>query len=42
MDYIPGGELFTYLRTEGKLTSDHSMYVFQIIKAKGFTELKYA
>jgi len=24
MDYIPGGELFTYLRTEGKLSSEHS------------------
>ena len=26
MDYIPGGELFTYLRTEGKLSSDHAQY----------------
>lgn len=25
MDYIPGGELFTYLRTEGKLETDHAM-----------------
>ena len=24
MDYIPGGELFTYLRTEGKLSSEHA------------------
>ena len=24
MEYIPGGELFTYLRTEGKLSSDHA------------------
>jgi protein kinase A len=26
MEYIPGGELFTYLRTEGKLNSDHAMF----------------
>jgi len=26
MEYIPGGELFTYLRTEGKLASDHAMF----------------
>ena len=26
MDYIAGGELFTYLRTEGQLTVDHAMY----------------
>lgn len=25
MQYIPGGELFTYLRTEGKLVPDHAM-----------------
>ena len=25
MDYIAGGELFTYLRTEGKLEPDHAM-----------------
>jgi hypothetical protein len=25
MEYIAGGELFTYLRTEGKLTPDHGM-----------------
>jgi len=24
MEYIPGGELFTYLRTEGKLNPDHA------------------
>jgi hypothetical protein len=30
MDYIPGGELFTFLRTEGKLEADHAMYEFQI------------
>lgn len=29
MDYIPGGELFTYLRAEGKLESDHAMYEIQ-------------
>ena len=26
MDYIPGGELFTFLRTEGQLPEDHAMY----------------
>jgi len=26
MEYIAGGELFTYLRTEGKLTPDHGMF----------------
>ena len=26
MDYIAGGELFTYLRTEGQLGIDHAMY----------------
>jgi hypothetical protein len=26
MEYIPGGELFTYLRTEGKLNPDHAKY----------------
>ena len=26
MEYIAGGELFTYLRTEGKLTTDHAMF----------------
>ncbi|CDW77897.1 protein kinase domain protein [Stylonychia lemnae] len=26
MDYIPGGELFTYLRTEGKLSSEHAQF----------------
>jgi hypothetical protein len=26
MDYIPGGELFTYLRTEGKLPGEHAKY----------------
>ena len=25
MEYIAGGELFTYLRTEGKLTPEHAM-----------------
>lgn len=25
MDYIAGGELFTYLRTEGKLDHEHAM-----------------
>ena len=25
MDYIAGGELFTYLRTEGKLDPEHAM-----------------
>jgi protein kinase A len=25
MQYIPGGELFTYLRTEGKLATEHAM-----------------
>lgn len=25
MSYIPGGELFTYLRTEGKLAVEHAM-----------------
>ena len=25
MAYIPGGEVFTYLRTEGKLAADHAM-----------------
>ena len=25
MDYIAGGELFTYLRTEGKLEPEHAM-----------------
>lgn len=25
MQYIPGGELFTYLRTEGKLAVEHAM-----------------
>ena len=25
MQYIPGGELFTYLRTEGKLSQEHAM-----------------
>mmetsp|Transcript_8521 Transcript_8521/g.9922 ORF Transcript_8521/g.9922 Transcript_8521/m.9922 type:complete len:88 (-) Transcript_8521:1147-1410(-) len=25
MQYIPGGELFTYLRTEGKLNQEHAM-----------------
>ena len=27
MSYIAGGELFTYLRTEGKLAEEHAMYV---------------
>lgn len=26
MQYIPGGELFTYLRTEGKLNAEHAMF----------------
>ena len=26
MEYIAGGELFTYLRTEGRLTSEHAMF----------------
>lgn len=26
MAYIPGGELFTYLRTEGKLSQEHAMF----------------
>jgi protein kinase A len=26
MEYIAGGELFTYLRTEGKLTPEHAMF----------------
>jgi len=26
MKYIPGGELFTYLRTEGKLAQEHAMF----------------
>ena len=26
MEYIAGGELFTYLRTEGKLTQEHAMF----------------
>merc|ERR1712127_661456 len=26
MEYIAGGELFTYLRTEGKLTPVHAMF----------------
>jgi len=26
MDFIAGGELFTYLRTEGKLVPDHAMF----------------
>ena len=26
MEYIAGGELFTYLRTEGKLVPDHAMF----------------
>jgi protein kinase A len=26
MEYIAGGELFTYLRTEGKLNADHAMF----------------
>jgi len=26
MQYIPGGELFTYLRTEGKLSAEHAMF----------------
>jgi hypothetical protein len=25
MPYIAGGELFTYLRTEGKLAEEHAM-----------------
>jgi len=25
MPYIAGGELFTYLRTEGKLNEEHSL-----------------
>lgn len=25
MSYIAGGELFTYLRTEGKLAEEHAM-----------------
>lgn len=27
MPYIAGGELFTYLRTEGKLVEEHALYV---------------
>lgn len=30
MDYIPGGELFTYLRSEGKLEPDHAMYEISV------------
>jgi len=26
MEYIAGGELFTYLRTEGKLNHEHAMF----------------
>ena len=26
MEYIAGGELFTYLRTEGKLAHEHAMF----------------
>lgn len=26
LEYIPGGELFTYLRTEGKLGVEHAMF----------------
>jgi hypothetical protein len=41
MPYIAGGELFTYLRTEGKLPEDHAMYATSLFFIfVGFTQHK--